>query len=121
MRRPQRRASIVQSMQWPITEEWRALARDALQREGLNQSVIAARLGISQSTVQRIFHGPSATSEHVPAIARMLGVPPPLVASPESAVVDANAWCEAWRGAFDSLSPAQRQILLTLSEELQRK
>ena len=95
-----------------------------MDRQGIDQSELAARIGVTQGAISKILVGRTANSRLLPKIASTLGVSLPWLLGESEGLEDSTGY-EAlgmqerqWLDALNDLAPEDRKMLLHLAFRL---
>lgn len=101
---------------WAVDDAWRDDIRALMKRKGISQADLARAASVMPSAITLIFKPETMQSRLVPAIHKVLGLPPPtttVVLERDEARVRLE---KIWR----ELTPEQRELLLSLGAQMHR-
>jgi lambda repressor-like predicted transcriptional regulator len=105
------KAPKASAVRLPVTPEWSASVVDAMRARGLGLRALARQLKIHHATLGTITRGKIATSPHVAAISKAVGVP-----CPPAAVSARAAKLLAALEQLENVDPAYADHLLDMAE-----
>jgi transcriptional regulator with XRE-family HTH domain len=101
---------------WTVDEAWRDDVRALMKRKGISQADIARAAGVKPSAITNLFKPETKQSRIVPAVHRVLGLPPPNTTAVSERDEVRQRLDKIWR----ELTPAQRELLLELGASMKR-
>lgn len=112
--------STSEGLSFPVNQDWRTRVRFWLEKQkfvdgGLNQTTLAKAVGISAPTLNGLLSGKYDHSTAVPLINKMVGLPPPVIASGTSDADDVGFQLNA---VLASLDEKDQQMIRTQAEGL---
>lgn len=112
--------STSEGLAFPVNQDWRNQVRFWLEQQkyrdgGMNQTTLAKAAGISAPTLNGLLSGKYDHSTAVPLINKMVGLPPPVIASGTSDADDVGFQLNA---VLASLDEKDQQMIRTQAEGL---
>lgn len=104
--------STSEGLAFPVNQDWRTRVRFWLEKQkhvdnGINQTTLAKAAGISAPTLNGLLSGKYSHSTAVPLINKMVGLPPPVIASGTSDADDIGTQLEAALASLDEKDQAE--------------
>jgi AraC-like DNA-binding protein len=95
---------------WHASDAWKRDVQDAMADQKISRAELSRRVGVSDAAITQLFKADTEQSRLVPAINRVLGMPPPTQTSGE---VDGDLaeLIEIWK----RLDEAARKVLLDMA------
>jgi hypothetical protein len=102
---------------WAVDKAWKDDIRAVMKRLGISQADLARTLKVSPGSLTLLFKPDTRQSRLVPAIHRALGLSTPTTTRVDERDELRRRLDDVWR----DLTPAQREILLSVAAEMVRK
>lgn len=100
---------------WPTDARWKADVLRLMAELQISRAELARRVGVSDAAITQLFRSEQQSSRLVPAINRVIGMPPPALVG-----VDVDAVRAELDAEWQTLDDASRQLVLDVAKKLAR-